>query len=102
MDSLEEANDVDFSDLLSKNSYFIGLIGMVSMFFIYQFCFSGMDLTTTQNIFPMDMNFTEMLNDYFKKLWLFTKMDNDTLVVENNSKDGLLDRIVENMERTDI
>jgi hypothetical protein len=100
MDYLDNSSDPQFSvyDMLYKNSYFVLLLLLIIVFFIYKFFLSGLNLGESENNFSLNTNFIDNINDFFRTLWLNTKMDGDGIVVDNNTKEGLLDRIVEKME----
>lgn len=101
MDHLEEGSE-GIEDYVRKNSYFVFLLVLIIGGVVYKFFASGLNLSEIENPLPMNTNIIETITGYFRKWWLASKMENDVLVVDNNQKDGLLDRIVEKMEKTDV
>jgi hypothetical protein len=84
------------SSFIAKNSYFVVLILVGIFFSISQFFSTDFSLDNIKNL--ANTNIIDSLNTFIGELWLSTNMKNDTIFVENNQKEGLLDRIVENME----
>jgi hypothetical protein len=104
MDHLDNSTQKSFDvvDVLYRNSYFVVLLLLIIAAVVYKFFASGLNFSEYENIFKVDTNFINSINEYFRTLWLNTKLDNDTIVVDNNGKEGLLDRIVEKMENLDV
>jgi hypothetical protein len=101
MDHLDN-NSFGAFDVIYRNSYFVVLLLLIIVAVVYKFFASGLNFGEYENIFKLDTNFINNANEYFRTLWLNTKLDNDAIVVDNNGKEGLLDRIVENMENLDV
>jgi hypothetical protein len=104
MDNLEKSAEgsFEFMQFVYKNSYFVVLLILIISAFVYKFFANGLNLKEYENVFKLDTNFINSLNGYFRSLWLSDKLNNDTIIVDNNSKDGLLDKIVEKLENTDV
>ena len=100
MDYLDNSSETQFSvyGVLYKNSYFVLLLLLIVVFFVYKFFLSGLNLDKSEGYFSLNTNFLDNINDFFRTLWLNTKMESDSVVVDNNAKEGLLDRIVEKIE----
>ena len=95
MDNLN-AETTDIYSFIMKNSYFIVLFFVVAAFVLSQFFSKDFNLDNIKNM--TNTNFLELINKFLGELWLSSNMKNDTIVVDNNQKEGLLDRIVENIE----
>jgi hypothetical protein len=104
MDHLDKSagDSFDFVQVVYKNSYFVVLLILLITAFVYKFFANGLNLKEYENVFKLNTNFINTINGYFRSLWLSDKLNNDTIIVENNSKDGLLDKIVEKLENTDV
>jgi hypothetical protein len=96
--SLSESPNM--SEFIMKNSYFVLLIFCGIGLFFYQFAAKEFNLESIKNI--TSTNIIESINKFIGEFWLSSNMENDTIVVENNQKDGLLDRIVEKMDNYDV
>lgn len=92
-----DAEPMDIYSFIMKNSYFIVLFVVVIAFVLSQFFSKDFNLDNIKNI--TNTNFLELINKFLGELWLSSNMKNDTIFVENNQKEGLLDRIVENIEK---
>jgi hypothetical protein len=92
-----ELESTDIYSFIKKNSYFMVLFFAVIAFIASQFFSKEFNLDNIKSI--TNTNFLESINKFLGELWLSSNMKNDTIFVENNQKEGLLDRIVENMEK---
>jgi hypothetical protein len=95
MDNLN-VETTDIYSFIMKNSYFIVLFFVVVAFVLSQFFSKDFNLDNIKSI--TNTNFLELINKFLGELWLSSNMKNDAIVVDNNQKEGLLDRIVENIE----
>jgi hypothetical protein len=86
----------DIYSFINKNIYFVVLFFAVIAFVLSQFFSKDFNLDNIKNI--TNTNFLESINKFLGELWLSSNMKNDAIFVENNQKEGLLDRIVENMD----
>jgi len=96
--SMENLNveSTDIYSFINKNIYFVVLFFAVIAFVLSQFFSKDFNLDNIKNI--TNTNFLESINKFLGELWLSSNMKNDAIFVENNQKEGLLDRIVENMD----
>jgi len=91
-----DTDSMDIYSFVAKNSYFVVLFFVVAAFVLSQFFSKDFNLDNLKNM--TNTNFIESINTFLGELWLSSNMKNDTIFVENNQKEGLLDRIVENIE----
>lgn len=97
MDNLN-VESMDIYSFVLKNSYFVVLFFVVAAFVLSQFFSKDFNLDSIKNL--TNSNFLESINTFIGQIWLSSNMKDDAIFVENNQKEGLLDRIVENIERT--
>jgi len=95
-----DAESMDIYAFIAKNSYFMVLILVVLVFGISQFFSKDFNLENIKNV--TNTNILESVNTFFGELWLSSNMKNDGIFVDNNKKDGLLDRIVEKLENESV
>ena len=91
-----DSESMDIYSFIMKNSYFVVLFFVVATFVLSQFFSKDFNLDNIKNL--ANTNFIESINTFLGELWLSSNMKNDTIFVDNNQKEGLLDRIVENIE----
>jgi hypothetical protein len=91
-----DSESMDIYSFIMKNSYFVVLFFVVVAFVLSQFFSKDFNLDNIKNL--ANTNFIESINTFLGELWLSSNMKNDTIFVENNQKEGLLDRIVENID----
>lgn len=94
---MENLDSTDIYSFINKNSYFMVLFFVVIAFISSQFFSKDFNLDSIKNM--TNTKFLESINTFLGELWLSSNMKNDTIIVENNQKEGLLDRIVENIEK---
>jgi hypothetical protein len=91
-----DIESMNIYSFVAKNSYFVVLFVVVVVFIALQFFSKDFNLDNLKNM--TNTNFIESINTFLGELWLSSNMKNDTIFVDNNQKEGLLDRIVENIE----
>jgi hypothetical protein len=99
MDNLD-VSAFDPMDFMSKNSYFLLVVLFGIGFAFYQMASSNFNLDDLKKI--SQTNFIETINKTLGEFWLNKNMKDDTIIVDNNQKEGLLDRIVEKMDNFDV
>jgi len=106
-------SDLENSDLPTKDlpsiepaSYpYIGIGALVVLgivFIFYQFTSASGYLDTLKESVSGPETMIETMKQFLGKLWLGSTMEHGAIKVDNDTKEGLLDKIVEHVEGLDI
>jgi hypothetical protein len=90
------------SDYVSKNMYFVLLFILGLGFLLYKFAFNGAYLEQIKAAAESNGSIIDNVKQFLGKLWLGMNMEGDAIKVENEAKEGFLDRVMENVNSLHI
>jgi len=89
-------------DYVSKNLYFVLLFVLGIGFLLYKFAFNGAYLEQIKAAAEGNANIIDNVKQFLGKMWLGLNMEGDAIKVENEAKEGFLDRVMENVNSLHI
>jgi len=95
----------DLSIMESSSYPYIGLGALIVLgiaYLLYHFMFASNYLDSLKDSVPEPANLLETMKQFLGKVWLGSIMEHGAIKVDNDAKDGLLNKMVERTENLDI
>jgi len=99
VDSLEDTvKSPEIMSWIFKNAYFVALISVMSIFLIYKYLYGNNHLAEMTTGLEGETNFIETINNFLGKMWLSMNMQGNSISVDNEKENGLLDNIMKEID----
>jgi len=89
-------------EYLSKNMFAVLLFVLGLGFLLYKFAFNSNYLEQIKTAAEGSTNIIDNAKQFLGKLWLGMNMEGNAIKVESDATDGLLDRVMENVNSLHI